>query len=145
MLALLLLVFLSVASWGIVVARRGAARPVAGPNGVMSDRAIVVGFSAWAFAALLATAAALTILSIGLLLAPLAVIALWIAGRLSPAPPTLFGALAGVGVFVLSVAVIRSAGGPDRVTWSLAGGFCVVAGVAGCFVLHRRQWRSPSM
>lgn len=143
MLALFLLVFVSVAAWGVVLARRGAART--GPiEWFASDRAVAVGFGAWALAAFLAAAAALTILSIGLLLAPLAVVALWVAGRFSPSSTTLFGALAGVGIFMLFVAVIRRAGGPDRVTWSVAGALCVAAGIAGCLLLHRQR-RSSSM
>lgn len=143
MLAATVLVFVLLATWQFLSARRSARRN-AGRDEFVSDRnAVVVGFSAWALGAFLAAAASLTILSIGLLLAPLAAVAIWIAARFSPSPSTLSGALVGVGLFIVSVGVAGGTARHDRATWWLAGGFCVIVGIASGFLFRGRQG-SPS-
>ncbi len=84
--------------WAAVLIRRRKGEPTPG----------WAGFSAWAIAGAVFTFSVLTGLSIGLLLLPIVVAALYLAARSAPDFQASIGFAAGIGVVLLSLASIHN-------------------------------------
>ena len=123
----------------------------------------VIGFAVWLVAGFLATGALLTLLSIGLLLVPLAVVAVYLAvHRFSVGIPTL-GAVAGVGFALVGIGIANlgsqactggsfelgpgqlgsiSCGGPSPIPFLVVGAGSVVLAIAVAVVIERQHRNS---
>lgn len=101
-------------------------------------------FGAWALAGGLFTFSFLTGLSIGLLLLPVAALALLGAAWAAPHAGEMLGFLPGLGAVLLVVAwVNRDGHGVDSAPWLLAGVAAVTGGVVAYAVLRRRRQGAP--
>lgn len=123
----------------------------------------VIGFAVWLAAGFLATGALLTLLSIGLLLVPLAVVAVFLAvHRYSVGIPTL-GAVAGIGFALVGIGIANlgsractsgsfelgpgqlgsiSCGGPSPIPFLVVGAGSVLFAIAVAVVLERQSRKS---
>ena len=100
-------------------------------------------FVAWALAGGVLTLALLTAMSIGLFLAPVALLLLVLVGRRARPWPESLGMVAGVGAVCVAVAALswasRPGGGtPNPAGW-LAVGIVLVVGAAMLYVAARRS------
>ena len=115
-------------------------------------------FAAWVLAGALATFSLLGAASIGLFIAPLAAIAIWLALRLGRAGPEMLGMVSGAGAVCLLIAFLNrgttpcaehgrlvssgetevSCGGLAPTPWLVAGLVLVAAGVVGYALARRR-------
>ncbi len=96
-----------------------------------------LGFWAWAFAGGLLLFSLVTGLSIGLFVAPFALLALVLVGWRTRAWPESLGALTGFGALCLAVAFLNwgEAGGPDAAPWLVTGAVLATAGAGGYWAL----------
>jgi hypothetical protein len=96
-------------------------------------------FWLWGLAGGLVTFSIIAAASIGLLVSPFALIALWLASRAAPMWPEVLGTLAGAAAICFLIAYIqREPGGFDSVAWLVAGIVLTVLGVGGYALLARR-------
>lgn len=118
-------------------------------------------FGAWVLAGALAVFSLLGAASIGLFIAPLAAVAIWLVLRFGRAGPEMLGMVSGAGVVALLIALLNrgtrpcseeglrlrpgeteaTCGGLDAVLWLVAGLVLVAAGVVA-YALARRSTRS---
>jgi len=118
-------------------------------------------FGAWVLAGALAVFSLLGAASIGLFIAPLAAVAIWLVLRFGRAGPEMLGMVSGAGVVSLLIALLNRGtrpcteeglrlrpgeteaicGGLDPVLWLVAGLVLVAAGVVA-YALARRSTRS---
>jgi hypothetical protein len=124
---LFLVVFIGVAVWQIVTARRSGIRP----------QPVGVGFGLWALAGVTASAALLAGLSIGVFVAPIAAVLFGLAGRFGPVAAAICGLPAGAGAFLaIAAAVSDGTEGPDPRTFVIVGLALVLAAGAGFAILR---------
>lgn len=103
-----------------------------------------LSFGAWALVGALVCFTLIAAASIGILVAPFALVAVWLVGRKVGTGPQLFGLATGVGVPVLAVGIAEvGAGGFNGQRWLLVGSLLAAAGVAG-YVATRRRAQPPS-
>ncbi|HSK14654.1 MAG TPA: hypothetical protein VK915_00655 [Gaiellaceae bacterium] len=121
-------------------------------------------FLAWAFAGGSLFFAVLSGFSIGLLVLPFALAAVWLVGRACRPWPELLGGASGAGLVLLAVAFLNrdatpcpesgeltvqpgqtsiTCGGSDPVPWLVAGGVLLAAGAAA-YALARTRSPGPS-
>jgi hypothetical protein len=99
-------------------------------------------FWLWAFAGGLVTFSVIASASIGLLVFPLALVALWLASLTEPVWPEALGTLAGAAASCFLIAYLqREPGGFDSVPWLVAGIVLTVIGVGGYALLRPRAAR----
>lgn len=139
MALILFVLFLSIAVWRVTATRRARTRS----GGHPLPGSLAVGCMMWALAGLLATAAALTTLSIGVFVAPIVIIAVWAAAWLAPDMRAVVGAVTGAGLFAVLIAITGAPRGAERGVWSVAGAAAVALGIVGCLLLRRRRQHSP--
>lgn len=140
MALILLVVFLSIAVWRVIATRKARTRS---GGRQLPEGSSAVGCMMWAVAGLLATAAEFTTLSIGVFVAPLAIIVVWVAAWLAPDMRAVFGAVTGAGLFAVFIAIAGAPRGAERGVWSVAGATAVALGIVGCLLLRRRRPHSP--
>ncbi len=88
-------------------------------------------FGAWAFVGALCAFAFVSMASIGLFVAPVALLALFFVGRKGVRGPELFGLVAGVGAIVIVIGALNTGGDGwlDPRPWFIAGAALVAANV----------------
>ena len=105
-------------------------------------------FFAWALPGGAFFLALLTVLSIGIFVAPVAIVLLAVVVRRAALWPEALGALAGVGAVCVAVAVLNwraqpGGGALDPVPWLVAGTLLATGGVALYAIARRRNLPSP--
>jgi hypothetical protein len=124
---LFLAVFIGVAVWQLVTARRSGIGP----------QSAGAGFGLWALAGVTASAALLAGLSIGVFVAPIAAVLFGLAGRFAGRAAAICGLPAGTGTFLLIVAAVSDGTeGPDPRTFAIVGLALVLAAGAGFLLLR---------
>ncbi len=156
MLLAAVLALLAAAILALVAERRRATLPRA------IARHSVQGFASWALAGFLGTGALLSLLSIGLLLLPLAIVAVFFAARRFAIGVATIGSIAGAGLVFVGIGIVNlgtqpcpagpfvlapgqlggvECGGPDPVPWLLVGLACILVAVFVTVWLKRRTHR----
>jgi hypothetical protein len=85
-------------------------------------------FAAWAFAGALSALAFVSLFSIGILIAPFAAVAIFLAARRSPDGPEILGIVTGAGLIGLVVWIL-SRGEWDATPWLVGGVALTASGV----------------
>jgi hypothetical protein len=94
-------------------------------------------FLAWVFGGALSALAFVSMLSIGIFIAPLAAVAIFLVARKSPRGPELLGLVTGAGLLGIVVWVL-SRGEWDATRWLVGGVALCAAGVAAYAVARAR-------
>ncbi len=157
MLVLALLALLAAVTFALAAERR----PTTSPPSV--GRRSVIGFVSWAVPGFLATGALLTLMTIGLLLLPLAVVAVFFAARRFSIGIGTIGSIAGAGLAFVGIGIVNlgnrpcpagpfvlapgqlggvECGGAEPTPWLLAGLGCILVAVVLTVWLERRT-RKP--
>jgi hypothetical protein len=97
--------------------------------------------TAWMIAGAIVTFAVVSGFSIGLGIAPFALLVAWVALRRSGFGPEMFGILDGAAAICLLIALFNHNGGLDPVPWLVAGCLLAVAGFTGYRVGRHLQSR----
>ncbi len=105
-------------------------------------------FFAWALTGGAIFLALLAVLSIGIFVAPVAIVLLVVVARRARPWPEALGALAGVGAVCVAVAALNwreqpGGGALDPIPWLVAGTLIATGGVALYAIAHRRAVPSP--
>jgi hypothetical protein len=98
-----------------------------------------LSFGAWALAGAPLCMTLIGAASIGIFVAPFALLTLWLVARKAGTGPPLFGLLTGAGAPVLAVGIAElDAGGFNGRLWLVVGAALIAAGIAGSAATRRR-------